>query len=84
MERKQDKNFFPLRQVIDLFTEQSKAGVLHDVRTASKNKRPGIIRAYLTNIDQTLTESFDTGKWFTAIIDLRNQLKELQKTSRQA
>lgn len=66
------------REVVDLygFRERSKREVLEDIENAPPEGKLVTIRAYLTNINNTLIESSDTGKWFQEIRDLRNQLQE--------
>lgn len=66
-----------LRQVYDLYNFGSlpKDNVLHDIAALPPGEKVVGIKSWLTNIDQTLIETSDTGEWFQNIIELRKDLQ---------
>lgn len=66
-----------IREIVDLydFRERTREEVLADIEGLATERKVAAIKAYLRNIDDTLSESFDTGKWFEDITELRKNLQ---------
>lgn len=59
------------RQVVDLHMER----VGHDICTLPKAQRASAIRAYIQNVDETLTATFGAGEGFESLTHMREYLE---------
>lgn len=61
-----------IRQVADLDIQE----VGHDICTLPKNMRASAIRSYIQNVNETLSETFDTGEAFKDLLHLQEYLEK--------